>query len=196
MAGNRIRASHVMVLALTLVLCSCASTTRVYVNPEADMTFYKKVAILPFGTLSAEAMAGPRVTRAFITELIMTDRYQIVQPEEFRGVLSKISGLPGPDGLYDPAKLREAAAQISATGILRGAVTEYQMQRSGTGEVPILAFDVELIDVNTGDVAWRSSITKRGKSRVPLLGSSVKTLGSLTQIACRELVGRLAKEAL
>jgi len=67
------------------------------------MTFYKKVAVLSFTTMGGDAMSGPRVTRAFITELIMTDRYQIVQPEEFRGALSKVSGLPGPDGLYDPA---------------------------------------------------------------------------------------------
>lgn len=196
MTSRFARRSLAVPLAVALFACSCASSTRVYVNPQADMTFYKKVAILPFTSLGADLMAGPRVTRAFITELIMTDRYQIVQPEEFRGVLSRMSGLPGPDGLYDPAKLHEAAAQVGATGILRGAVTEYQMQRAGNGETPILAFDVELIDVNTGDVAWRSSIAKRGKARVPLLGRNVKTLGRLTQIACRDLVGRLEREAL
>lgn len=197
MTGKRNRWADAAALALALVAWSCASsTTRVYVNPEADMTFYRKVAILPFNAVGTEMAAGPRVTRAFITELIMTDRYQIVQPDEFHVALSKVSGLPGPDGVYDQAKLREAAGQIGVTGILRGGVTEYMMQRSGTGETPALAFDVELLDINTGDVAWRSSISKRGKARVPILGHSIKTLGQLTQAACRELVGRLEKEAL
>jgi hypothetical protein len=197
MTGKRIRWAHAAALALALATWSCASSsTRVYVNPDADMTFYKKVAVLSFGSVGTEMAAGPRVTRAFITELIMTDRYQIVQPDEFRGALAKVNGLPGPDGIYDQAKLREAAGQIGVTGILRGAVTEYMMQRSGTGETPALAFDVELIDVNTGDVAWRSSIAKRGKARIPLVGQSVKTLGQLTQSACRDLVGRLSREAL
>ncbi len=186
-------------LLAALFLVSCASSgTRVYVNPAADMAFYKKVAVLPFTNMSPDGLAGQRVTRAFITELIMTDRYQIVQPEEFHNALSKVSGLPNPDGSYDPEKLRAAAAQVGATGILRGAVTEYQMQRSGSGgETPILGFDVELIDVNTGDVAWRSSITKRGKGRLPVLGGGgARTLGRLTQLACEELVGELRRTAL
>src|SRR5512139_2430738 len=197
MTGKHNRRAYAAALTLALVAWSCASsTTRVYVNPEADMTFYKKVAVLPFNSVGTEAAAGARVTRAFITELIMTDRYQIVQPDEFHVALSKVNGLPGPDGVYDLAKLREAAGQIGVTGILRGGVSEYQMQRSGTGETPAIAFDAELIDINTGDVAWRSSITKRGKARIPILGHSIKSLGQLTQTACRELVGRLEKEAL
>jgi len=45
-------------------------------------------------------------------------------------------------------------------------------------------------------VAWRSSIAKRGKSRIPLLGRSIRTLGTLAQVSCKELVARLEKEAL
>ena len=182
-----------------LAVLSCASSgTRVYVNPAADMAFYKKVAVLPFTNMSSDGLAGQRVTRAFVTELIMTDRYRIVEPEEFHFALAKISGLPGPDAGYDMEKLKQAATGEGATGILRGAVTEYQMQRSGgSGETPVIAFDVELIDVNTGDVAWRSSITMRGRGRFPILGGGgVKSLGSLTQRACQELVDQLRKGAL
>ncbi len=186
-------------LAAALVALSCASSgTRVYVNPSADMAFYKKVAVLPFTNMSSDGLAGQRVTRAFVTELIMTDRYQVVQPEEFRNALSKVSGLAGPDGGYDMAKLKEAASEAGATGILRGAVTEYQMQRSGgSSETPIIAFDVELIDVNTGDVAWRSSITMRGRGRFPVIGGGgVRSMGSVTQVACKAMVEKLRKGAL
>ena len=141
MNRRRFPAGRAVSLGLALLVLSCASSgRRVYVNPAADMAFYKKVAVIPFANMSGDGLAGQRVTRAFITELIMTDRYQIVQPEEFRNALSKVNGLPGPDGSYDPEKLKEAAAQLGATGILRGAVTEYQMQRSSGGsEIPILA---------------------------------------------------------
>ncbi len=199
MGGKAAPLARMMTLAAALAALSCASNgTRVYVNPAADMAFYKKVAVLPFTNMSGDGMAGQRVTRAFVTELIMTDRYQIVEPEEFYFALSKISGLPGPDAGYDMEKLKQAATAAGATGILRGAVTEYQMQRSGGGtEIPVIAFDVELIDVNTGDVAWRSSVTMRGKGRFPIVGGGgVKSLGSLTQRACEELVDQLRKGAL
>ncbi len=199
MLRRAVAQARLVALAAALAAVSCASSgTRVYVNPAADMAFYKKIAVLPFTNMSSDGLAGQRVTRAFVTELIMTDRYKIVEPEEFHFALAKISGLPGPDAGYDMEKLKQAATGEGATGILRGAVTEYQMQRSGgSGETPVIAFDVELIDVNTGDIAWRSSIAMRGKGRFPILGGGgIKSLGSLTQRACEEMVDRLRRGAL
>jgi hypothetical protein len=177
-------------------LTSCASGMRVYVNPDADLAFYKKIAVLPFGDVSGSSLAGSRVTRAFVTELIMTNRYQIVQPEEFVGALSRMRIYPVNGGTYDPAQLKDAATQIGLTGILRGTVTEYQMTRDGSGEVPVIGFDAELLDVGTGNVVWRSSISKRGKGRISILGGGTRSLGRLTQDACSELVAGLKKAAL
>jgi TolB-like protein len=183
-------------VALALLAVSCASSSRVYVNPEADLAFYTKIAVLPFADMGTSGMAGPRVTRAFVTELLMTNRYQVVQPEEFVGTLGRMSIYRAPDGTYDPQKLKDAATQMGVTGILRGAVTEYDMTRNSGGDIPILAFDAELIDVNSGNVVWRSSISKRGKGRVPIFGSGSRSLGRLTQEACEELVRRMRGKAL
>ena len=194
---NAMRIVRVCAAALVtaLMLGGCASAVRVYVNPDADMAFYKKIAVLSFSNVSAEAMAGPRVTRAFVTEMLITQRYQIVEPEDFSAVLFKVAGPPGNVGVYDPAKIKEAAASIGATGVLRGGVSEYAMQRTDGGDVPLIAFDAELLDVATGNVVWRSSITRRGKGGMPFTGGS-RSLGSLTQDACQELVERLVKEKL
>lgn len=177
-------------------LLSCASGMRMYVNPEADLAFYKKVAVLPFTDISASSLAGPRITRAFVTELIMTDRYQIVQPEEFVLALSRQRVLAGANGAYDPEALRGAAQGMGIHGILRGTISEYQIARSDGGDVPVIGFDAELVDVATGNVVWRSSLSKRGKGRVPIFGASARSLGRLTQDACQEMVARLRGEAL
>ena len=178
-----------------LLVTSCAPSLRVYVNPEADLAFYKKIAVLPFGDLSGNALAGPRVTRAFVTELIMTNRYQIVQPEEFVAALNRARVFPS-SGVYDPAQLKNAALDMGVTGILRGAVNEYQMTRDGGGDTPVIGFDAEMVDVNTGNIVWRSSISKRAKGRVSVVGSGTRSLGRLTQQACVEMVARLRKGAL
>jgi TolB-like protein len=180
-------------ISLTL---SCASGIRVYVNPEADLAFYKKIAVLPFADMSSQPMAGIRVTRAFVTEMIMTDRFQVIQPEEFLGTLHRLGIFQAQDGTYDPDKLKDAAAQMGVQGILRGAVTEYQMARSEGGDVPMIGFDAELVDVGTGNVVWRSSISRRGKGRLSVVGSGTRSLGRLTQDACVELVAQLRKRAL
>jgi len=196
MTGKRSRWIATTLLALALLLPSCASGPRLYVNPDADMSYYKKIAVLPFANLSSDVMAAQRVTRAFVTELIMTDRFQIVQAEDFARSLQAAGITPGADGSFDLAKLKEPATQAGATGILRGSVTEYQVDRSGGSDIPVIAFDVELVDVNTGNVVWRSALSKRGKGRFPIFGSHSRSLGRLTQDACEEVVGRLRKEAL
>lgn len=195
MANLRLRWAGAAAILLMSAL-SCASGTRVYVNPDADMAFYTKIAVVPFTNISGDGFAGQRVTRAFITALILTNRYQIVQPEEFRAALLKSGAMPGADGTYDPEKLKEVAVQSGATGILRGTVSEYTMQRSESGDVPTISFDAELMDANTGNVVWRSSITKLGKGRIPIVGSGSRSLGRLTQDACEEMVARLRKGAI
>jgi len=187
-------ATWLLVLGLA---CSCAPSVRMYVNPEADLAFYRKIAVLPFTDMSSVPQAGPRVTRAFVTELILTDRFEIVQPEDFAGALHRQGTFLSQDGTYDPDKLKDAATQLKVTGILRGAVTEYQMSRSSDGgDIPVIAFDAELTDVATGKVVWRSSITKRGKGRVSVVGGGTRSLGKLTQEACQELVAELRKKSI
>lgn len=188
-------ARRAAVAMLLFAAAGCASGPRLYVNSEADLTFYKKIAVIPFRNLTNERFAGERITRAFMTELVMTEHYEIVDQNEFAAVLDKIGGNPGFEGVYDPAKVREAAAQIQVTGVLRGTVTEYTMQRSGTSDIPVVAFDAELIDVATNNVVWRGSVVRRGKGRVPLLGGGERTYGQLVQDATRELVGRIEDEA-
>jgi TolB-like protein len=184
------------VAAVAIALAGCASGPRVFVNPDADMTFYRKVAVLPFTNLSEERFAAARLTRAFVTELIIANRFQIVDEGEFRTALEKIGGEPNIEGNYDPGKLKEAATQVEATGLIRGAVTEYKLVRSGSSEHAVVSFDAEMVDVATGAVVWRISVTKRGKGRVPVIGGSgTRSFGQLTQAACEDAVSKLKSEA-
>jgi hypothetical protein len=194
-ARTAARLTRTALAAAVILVAGCASGPRLYVNSEADLAYYKKVAVLPFRNLTPERFAGERVTRAFLTELVMLERYQLVDMNEFASVLDKLGGMPGSEGIYNPEKIRDAAAQLQATGILRGAVTEYAVQRRGTSDVPSVAFDVELIDAATSNVVWRISVAKRGKSRIPIFGGGTRTHAQVVQEAVRDVVGRIEREA-
>lgn len=187
-----------MVFAVLLVAgaagCAGGGGMRVYFNPKADMTFYQKVVVFPFTNLTGERMAGERVTRAFMTELLIAERFQVVEPNEFRMTLSRIGAEPTPDGQYEPDKLKKAAAELEATALVRGSVTEYQMLRNAGGnEFPVVTFDSEMIDVASGETVWRCSITRKGRNRSFPFGGT-RTLGALSQEACRAMVDRLKSE--
>jgi hypothetical protein len=192
------RPSIALVLAALVVAsvagCAGGGGMRVYFNSQADMTFYEKVVVYPFTNLTGERLAGERITRSFMTELMITERFRVVEPNEFRAALAKIGAEPTPDGQFDPDKLKKAAVELGATGLIRGSVSEYQMLRNtGNNEFPVVAFDSEMIDVASGETVWRASITKKGSNRSFPFGGT-RTLGALSQEACREMVDRLKGE--
>lgn len=199
MSLSRARAALVILalgIAGALAGCGTGSGLRLFVNSNADMSFYTKVAVVPFANLSNERFAGERVGRSFYTELVIKDRFHLVEDGEFRRALEKAGGAADVQGHYEDDKVKLAAAAVGANGLIRGTVTDYQMQRVGSGDSPVISFDVEMIDVATGDTIWRGSITRRGKGRFPVVGgASTQTFGRLVQESCKELVGKLDKEA-
>ena len=185
-----------LLVACTLAGCGTGSGVRLFVNSGADLSFYTKVAVVPFANLSSERFGGERVGRAFYTELVITERFHLVEDGEFRRALEKAGGAPDVQGHYEDDKVKLAAAAVGANALIRGTVTDYQMQRIGSSDSPVISFDVEMIDVATGDTIWRGSITRRGKGRFPVVGgASTQTFGRLVQESCEELVNRLDKEA-
>jgi hypothetical protein len=180
---------------VALALSGCGSGVRLYVNREADMTFYKKVGVLQFGNLCADTHAGARVTRALVTELSISDRFQLVDPAVVAGELDRVGAVPDAQGNIDVLKLKDVATKLELTGIIRGAVTEYGMQRAGSDEYPVVSFDAEMVDAATGTSVWRISITRKGKGRMPLIGGGMRTFARVTQDACQEAVSDLQKKA-
>jgi len=196
-SAPRVVRTGILALALGIALAGCSSGggVRMFVNSGADMSFYTKIAIVPFGNLSPERFAGERVGRAFLTELVIGGDLPLVEDGDFRNALDRAGASGDVQGQYDIEKVKKAAAAVGATAIIRGSVTDYQMQRFGSNDAPVVGFDVEMIDVATGTTVWRGSITRRGKSRVPVVGGGSSTLGALTQECCREVVSKLEKEA-
>ncbi len=182
--------------ASAVSITGCAAAPRLYVNRLADMTFYKRVAVLPFASLGGDPYAGARVTRAMVTELVIADRFQLVDPAAFAGELSRIGAIPDMQGNVDAGKLKDAAEKVQATGIIRGAVTEYGTQRVGGEDFPVVSFDAELVDVQTGNTVWRISVTGKGRGRLPVIGgASSRSFGRVTEEACQRAVALLQQKA-
>ncbi len=177
-------------------LASCGASPRLFVNKQADLGYYKKIAVVPFANLAQEPNAGERVTRAFMTELVIAERFQVVEPGEFYERLDRIGGVPDAQGHADPQKLVDAATAAQANAIIRGAVTEYSLQRNGSDEFPLVTFEAEMLDVATKQTVWRITVTEKGKGRVPLVGGmGERSFGAVTQQACKRAVAVLRREA-
>lgn len=194
--ARRQRGWAVATVALALA-GGCAAGPRVYVNPQADLGAYQKVALMPLTNLTPDRFAAERVVRSLMTELISTGRYQLIEPAQFWVTLVEVGGEPGADGVIRPDKIKEAAAKLGAQGVIRGAVTEYQMTRSGGGEAPEVGLELEMMDVSAGAVVWRTSVHESGRGRLSVVGGSgSRSIGIATQKACRKLVAQLKGRVL
>ncbi len=184
-------------LALVAVVSGCAPAPRLFVNRQADMTLYKRVVVVPFSNLSPDPFAPGRIVRALTTELVIADRFQMVDPSTLLGELEKENVRPDATGQIELGALQNVAARLSATAIIRGTVTEYGIHRQGTDEYPVVAFDCEMVDVKTGIVVWRMSISETGKGRLPIIGGGgERTYSAVTQEACRRAVALLRAKIL
>lgn len=182
---------------LAIVVGGCAPGPRLFVNGQADMTLYKRVVIVPFTNLSGEPYAAARIVRGLTTELVIADRFQIVDPSLLLGELEKASVAPDATGQLDLGKLREVATRLEATAVIRGSVTEYTFRRQGTDEFPVVAFDCEMLDVQTGTVIWRMSLHESGRGRLPIVGGSgERTFSRVTEEACKRAVALLRAKIL
>jgi hypothetical protein len=180
-----------------MALVSCAPAPRLFVNGQADMTLYKRVVVVPFNNLSGESFAAARIVRALTTELTIADRFQMVDPSLLLGELERENVTPDATGQLDINKLRAAAGKLEATAIIRGSVIEYGVHRQGTDEFPVVAFDCEMVDVQTGIVIWRISINESGKGRLPVVGGAgERTFSRVAEQACKRAVKVLREKIL
>jgi len=185
---------------LGVFFCACAGTpTRTYVHPEADFKAYQRVAVLPFGNLTDEEYAGPRVTNIFVTEFLIISDMEIVEPNLALSALSNLAQPVRPDddfALGLPLEtLRALGEEVGAQAVLVGTVDDYTDVRIGAETFPVVALSVRLLDAETGTVIWRAAKQARGGPTTPFIGVSESyTRIELAQKMCREIVESMEKK--
>jgi len=183
------RAFALSLIVSTLVaalIVGCASSSpgggaaNVYVALAAGHV--RRVAVLPFR--APTELIGTSVSDLFITELMKTTRYEIVE----RGQLSQVLGET------DVQLSRLTAGQAVQLGRLAGAdavvvgtVSEYEMAAQGGRTLPVVGVSVRLIDATTGQVLWSVDHAGRGGSGMTLPGQARAVVHEMVQALHRQL---------
>src|SRR5512139_1709461 len=99
-----------LVLLAPVLLCgawSCSAPVRDFTHSDADMTFYQKVGIIPFRSMTADAFAGEKFTGAFTTALLAAKMFEVVDPGVFATTLKQITGARVPEDSLTPEQLKK-----------------------------------------------------------------------------------------
>ncbi|MFN0152459.1 MAG: hypothetical protein ACKVU1_17270 [bacterium] len=197
--GARGSAGALAVVAFAAcALASCSGPAR-FIDKEADIPFYERVAIVPFSALGSDATSGQKVTAVFFVELLRASQFEVVEPGQFTAAMTRVRGGTPAGNPWSTAELAKLGEEAGVQGIFFGTVRDYEMERSGQEAFPVVSVDARFVDAATGRVVWSANRTRRGGPGIPLAGiifglfggGEIHTLGEITSEVCRELIATL-----
>ena len=114
-----------------------------------------KIAVMPFK--ASTELIGSSVSDMVVTELLRTQKYQLVERGQMKNVLSEtelaMAGL-------SQAKAVEAAKMLGAEAVVIGTVDEYGTQAKGGDTYAVVGLSIRLIDCATGNIVWSADLAK------------------------------------
>ena len=182
MKSNRIRGLMPLVAwaILTGVVACTPMLPTTFVHPAFDFSYLQTVAVVPFENLSDDRGAGARMTRYFVSELLATEAFSVVEPGEVSATMQAM-------GLVRTAELTEEqiidlGQRLNAQGLFLGSVPESGVQRAGGSSEAVVTLDVRLVETETGEVVWSTTHSESGRGFWnAILGGSGSSLGEVSR---------------
>lgn len=184
-----------LLLLLTSSGCGGISSSRVYVNPQADFSFYKRVGLLPIKNLSDDALAGEKITDVFLTELLIAGDLEVMDVGQFKSIVAQV--VRG-GSVYDlsPSHLAQIGELAKVQGIFMGTVQDYKMITVGGEQYPLISVTFKFIDAPTGTLVWQYNASIAGGPKLPIVTvGEIFTLAELGPKVCEQSVKEFYKKA-
>jgi len=190
-----VRHLEILVCASVILVTACATTRDTddtYVDPNMDFGAIKTVAVMPFASLTRDAVIAERVRDVFITKFLATGAvYVLPTGEVARGVGRTEIQNPTALSAEETVKL---GGIIKVQGVITGVVREYGEVRSGTSSANIISLSLQMIETQTGKIVWTASSTKGGISLWDrLFGGGGQPMNVITEEAVNDLINKLFK---
>lgn len=169
MTGKKLQCLAMLAAAAALTIGGCASPddkyfaqtktrANVFVSPGGGDI--RKVAIMPFK--AATELTGTSVADMFITEVLRTRRYELVERSQLKNVLNEaelaLSGL-------SVSKAAEVGGMLGADGVIIGTVDEYGKTAASGAAYPVVGITARMIECSSGKVVWTVSHAGKAKSK-------------------------------
>ncbi|MEW5800840.1 MAG: hypothetical protein AB1847_01930 [bacterium] len=181
------------VVVFILCIAGCGVKPKVYINPNTNFGFIKRVAVLPFENLTSDRFADKKVRDVFVTSLLSTN---VIDVPELGEVLKALEtqGVASQEAVTgDVAKV--VGQMLGVQGLILGTVEEYSMNRTMSGSFPEIAITMRMLDAKTGNIIWSVSHTTMGRRVLPtIFGIGEDSLSNVAAKATNFVVKTLVYE--
>lgn len=170
-----------------MVLISCFMTIgctgmkpTVFINPEFNFNYVERVAVVPFENLSKDQGAAYRATRFFITELLASEAFEVIEPGEVKKVIEEIGTTRTAELTQE--QIVQIGKKLKVQALFLGTINESSVQRSGSSTSPVVTMIVRLVETETGATVWSATHTQTGKSFwSSIFGGRDKSMSEITR---------------
>jgi TolB-like protein len=185
--------SRTLALCFIIIFAGCAGPSAIrYVNPEANFSYIKKIAILPFNNMSADKFAGERVRNNLTVDLMSRGVFAVKEQGEVSKVMRLVFRAAGyEEGSLlevDQETLKMMGEKLGVQAVILGSVDEYE----GRGGRTVVTLSVRMHDTSSGIVLWQARSTAIGTSNLrKIVGLEELDRSVLTSKAVKEVLDTL-----
>jgi len=172
--------------------CASSSKTTKYVHPNMDLGAIKRVAVLPFETLTPERSSADKVQKIFLTELLSLGAFEVVEPGQVAKVLraERVESIEA----LGPADLKRIGDDLKAQGLFLGTVVDYTDNRAGSTPAPDVTINLRLVEAQSGVTVWTASRSRSGATTsARLFGVGGQSLTEASRQLIQEELSTLVK---
>jgi hypothetical protein len=159
---NRKRFTLSAMLLLIIVVWGCSSGPSSYVRTDADFSFVRRAAILPFQNLSQDLHAGTRLQSVFMTSILEQDVLAMVDLGETLNAMSKLR--LAADAALTPEQIIALGQELQVDAFFMGMVEEYGLERMSNDRVYLVTASFTMVETETGSVIWKAQVHEDGTS--------------------------------
>jgi peptidoglycan-synthase activator LpoB len=176
-------------LLLLLSLAGCGAPQH-FVHANYDFSTVKKVAVLPLENLSQDQLAGERVRKALIAELLATGMVEVVEPGQVNRSLNQLN-LQSVTAI-SLEDLKKVGASVDVQLLFMGSLDVYDRINVGGGVFPDVTISLRAVDAATGTIVWSSTNNGGGVGIAGrLFGVGGDTMSEATQKTIRAALATL-----
>jgi TolB-like protein len=179
-----------VVASAALLAAGCAGQNH-YTNRRADLSGVRKVAVLPFDNMSDERLAGEKVQRLFVAELLNANTFEVVEPGRVIRVL-RDEKIESP-GAMSPEDMQRVGKALKADALVLGTVLELT-ESKGQGALPTTTIQLKLVETGTGSTVWAATRQRNGATfGSRFLGFSPETSTQVVTAAVRDAIHTIGR---
>jgi len=144
------------------MMVGCATSTSIqYVRKNVDYKNLKRIAVLPFESLTADEYAGEKIRKSVITELL-SKGVEVIEPGEVTRVLieQRVKSL----STVRIADLQNVAKTLGVEALMMGSVEAYGISSGISVSYPEVSINLRLVEASTGNIIWSVCETSGGPS--------------------------------